>query len=189
MKRVFIVHGWGDRPADHWIPWLKRQLERDGLSVVAPAMPGTEAPVIGPWVAHLNGAVGEVDADTYYVGHSIGCQTVLRHLEHLPPLATARGAVFAGPWFHLSNMSADEMLIAQHWIDTPIDYGKVRTHLPELDTFFSTDDEWVPLDNRELFEQRLGARTHVLEGRKHMGVESGMKTFPELLAVVRTAFA
>lgn len=181
MKRVFIVHGWGDKPGDHWIPWLKRQLERKGFSVVAPAMPNTDAPVIGPWVSHLNGEVGEVDADTYYIGHSIGCQTILRHLEHQPAGVTVRGAAFVGPWFDLTLDSEDEEAIARPWIDTPIEFEKVRIHLPPPDAFFSTDDPFVPLDNQPLFEQRLGARTRVLEGRMHMGVESGMKAFPELL--------
>jgi predicted alpha/beta hydrolase family esterase len=187
MKRVFIVHGWGDRPSDHWIPWLKQQLERKGISVVAPAMPNTDAPVIGLWVSHLNGEVGEVDPDTYYVGHSIGCQTILRHLEQLPAGGVVRGAAFVAPWFHLANQNADEAAIARSWIDTPIDFDRVAQHLPELTAFFSTDDIWVPPDNQALFEQRLAARTHLLEGRKHFGVESGMTTFPELLAATLEA--
>ena len=54
MTRVFIIHGWGDKPGDHWMPWLKDQLELNGFSVAAPQMPNTEAPVIGEWVPRLN---------------------------------------------------------------------------------------------------------------------------------------
>ena len=182
MTRVFIVHGWGDKPGDHWMPWLKEQLELNGFSVAAPQMPHTDAPVIGEWVPHLNREVGESGDDAYYVGHSIGCQTILRHLEQLPAGAKARGAVFVGPWFVLTNLSAEEEAVAQPWIDTPIDFARVRSRLPELSSYFSDDDPFVSLDNQALFEQRLGAHTHLLVGRKHMGNESGMTTFPELLA-------
>src|SRR5947207_2223318 len=84
MTRVFIVHGWGDKPGDHWMPWLKGQLELNGFTVAAPAMPYTEAPVIGAWTSHLNREVGKTGEAAYYVGHSIGCQTIIRHLEQLP---------------------------------------------------------------------------------------------------------
>ena len=187
MTRVFIVHGWGDKPGDHWMPWLKEQLELNGFSVAAPQMPHADAPVIGEWVPHLNRKVGESGEDAYYVGHSIGCQTILRHLEQLPPDVTVRGAVLVAPWFVLANLSADEEAIAGPWIDTPIDFARVRDSLPELTAYFSTDDPFVSLENQGLFEQRLGANTRLFEGRKHFGVESGMTTFPELLATTLNA--
>jgi predicted alpha/beta hydrolase family esterase len=187
MTRVFIVHGWGDKPGDHWIPWLKVQLEQNGFSVAAPAMPNTEAPVIDEWVPYLNREVGEAGEGTYYVGHSIGCQTILRHLEQLPADVTVRGAAFAAPWFVLAGLSDEEEAIARPWIEAPIDVAAVRSRLPELTAFFSSDDPWVTLDNIALFEQGLGARAHLLEGRKHIGVESGMTTFPELLATTLSA--
>jgi predicted alpha/beta hydrolase family esterase len=182
MTRVFIVHGWGDKPGDHWMPWLKGQLEQKGFSVAAPALPNTEAPVIDEWVSYLDGEVGEAGEETYYVGHSIGCQTIMRHIERLPAGVSVRGAAFVAPWFVLAGLSAEEEAIARPWIETPIEVAAVRSRLPELIAFFSSDDPWVTLDNIALFEQRLGARTHLLEGRKHIGVESGMTTFPELLA-------
>jgi predicted alpha/beta hydrolase family esterase len=187
MTTVFIVHGWGDKPGDHWMPWLREHLELSGFSVAAPQMPHTDTPVISEWVSHLNREVGESGEDAYYVGHSIGCQTIIRHLELLPPGSTSRGAVFVAPWFALANLSAEEEEIARPWIDTPIDFARVRGRLPELIAHFSSDDPYVPLDNQALFEHRLGAHTHVLEGRKHFGVESGMTTFPELLATTLNA--
>jgi predicted alpha/beta hydrolase family esterase len=187
MTRVFIVHGWGDKPGDHWMRWLKGQLERNGFSVAAPAMPNTEAPVIDEWVPYLNREVGGAGEETYYVGHSIGCQTILRHIERLPAGSTVHGAAFVAPWFVLDGLSDEEEAIARPWIETPIDVAAVRSRLPELTAFFSSDDPWVTLDNIALFDKRLGARTHLLEGRKHIGVDSGMTTFPELLATTLNA--
>ena len=91
------------------------------------------------------------------------------------------------PWFVLTNLTAVEEPIAQPWIDTSIDFARVRSRLPELTAYFSDDDPYVSLDNQSLFEQRLGARTHLLKGLKHMGVESGMTTFAELLATTLKA--
>lgn len=182
MKRVFIVHGWGDNPNDHWIPWLKQQLESSGFVVEAPTMPNPDEPKIEPWVSHLNSVVGKPDENTYYVGHSVGCQTIMRHLEQLPVGTVVGGAVFVAPWFTLTNLSGpDEEAIAKPWIETPIDFDKVKSHLSKLVALFSDNDPWVTLDNKALFEQRLLAQTQILKDKKHIGVDSNMTVFPELL--------
>ena len=165
---------------------MTEQLEQDGVSVTAPAMPNTGEPEIGAWVGRLDQEVGAVHEETFYVGHSIGCQTILRHLEHSPG-TSARGAAFVAPWFDLIGVSAEELVIAGPWIETPIDFASVKARLPRLSAFFSTDDPFVSLDNQALFEERLGARTQVLEGRQHFGVESGMTSFPDLLATTLAA--
>ena len=130
MKRIIIVHGWGDSPKDHWIPWLIQQLEGSGFAVEAPTMPNADEPKIEPWVSHLDSVVGKVNENIYYVGHSIGCQTILRHLESLPKGVVVGGAVFVAPWFTLTNLSGpDEEKTAEPWINTPIDLDKVKSHL------------------------------------------------------------
>ncbi len=51
--------------------------------VQVPAMPNTAEPKIETWVPFLEKLVGKPDKDTYLVGHSIGCQTILRYLDGL----------------------------------------------------------------------------------------------------------
>ena len=38
MKRVFIIHGWGGYPEEGWLPWLKKELEKNGFKVFVPAI-------------------------------------------------------------------------------------------------------------------------------------------------------
>ena len=49
MKRVFIVHEWTGKPGQHWMPWLKKELESLGFTVEEPAMPDTDTPKIEAW--------------------------------------------------------------------------------------------------------------------------------------------
>src|SRR3989338_2892141 len=107
-KRVFIVHMWDGRPTDGWYGWLKKELEQRGFKVYVPAMPKTSAPKIKPWIAHLSKIVGPPDKNTFFVGHSIGCQTILRYLETLPPNTRVGGAVFVAGWFTLMNLETKE---------------------------------------------------------------------------------
>ena len=81
MKRVILVHGWGFNPTMNWYPWLKKELEKKGFEVIIPAMPNTNEPDINSWVFKLREFVGRDDGELILIGHSIGCQTIMRFLE------------------------------------------------------------------------------------------------------------
>ena len=106
MKRAVLVHGWSGSPSEHWFPWLKEKLEKMGYRVDAPFMRGHENPVIGEWVGHLEEVAGDYDEETVFVGHSIGCQAILRFVEKIG--RKAKGAVFVAGWFDLKNLETSE---------------------------------------------------------------------------------
>src|SRR3989338_3050206 len=81
MKRIFIIHGWDFNPKMNWYPWLKKKLEKEGFKVIVPEMPNTSKPKINEWVSHLKKVIGKLDENTYFVGHSMGNQTIMRYLE------------------------------------------------------------------------------------------------------------
>jgi predicted alpha/beta hydrolase family esterase len=99
MKRIFIVHGWGGYPTEGWFPWLKTELEQKGFQVFVPQLPDTDHPTIENWVPALTAAVGTPDSDTYFVGHSMGCQTIARYAEGLEASQVLGGAVFVAGFF------------------------------------------------------------------------------------------
>ena len=98
-KRVFIAHGWDGYPEEGWFPWLKKELEAKGFEVYVPQLPETGSPRIHNWVPKLAEVVGEIDENTYFVGYSMGCQTIARYLETLPEGVKVGGAVFVAGFF------------------------------------------------------------------------------------------
>src|SRR3989344_7492033 len=137
MKRVFIVHGWEGHPEEGWFPWLKKELEAEGFEVLVPQLPDPDNPRIQNWVPKLAETVGVADENTYFVGHSMGCQTIARSLESLPEGVKVGGAVFVGGFFkRLSNIDPDDREFEEHWLGTPIDLAKVRLHLPRSVAIF-----------------------------------------------------
>lgn len=182
MKRVFIIHGWEGYPEEGWFPWLRAELEKKSFEVQVPAMPNPSEPNKEEWVAHLAKVVGAPEENTYFVGHSIGCQTVLRYLESLPDDKKVGGAVFVAGWFTLMNLKTiEEKEIAQPWLETPIDFDKVKQHTREFFALFSDNDDVVPLDNKELFEQKLGAKTELEHNKGHFSGDDGITELPSVL--------
>ncbi|MDO8601944.1 MAG: alpha/beta fold hydrolase [bacterium] len=188
MKQVFIVHGWDGSPEEGWFPWLKAELEKRGFSVQVPAMPSPSEPRPETWVPYLASAVGKPDVNTYFVGHSIGCQTIMRYLETLPAGVRVGGAVFVAGWLKLTDSLSDlEKKIAQPWLTTPIDFKKIRSILPRTSAIFSPTDTWVIPENEQLFKDNFGAqivRVACPGGNGHFSGSDGVTELPEALAAI-----
>ncbi|MDO8572766.1 MAG: alpha/beta fold hydrolase [bacterium] len=180
MKRIFIIHGWAGNSKSDWLPWLKSELEKLGYKVFVPDMPDTENPVIGKWVNHLRDLVETPDKDTYFVGHSIGCQTILRYLE---TVSTPVGkAVFIAGWFDLKNLEDDEAeKIAEPWITTPIDIAKVRKVLPSSTVIISDNDPFGTFEENKKKFVELGSKIIILHNAGHIDKESSYTKLPEAL--------
>ena len=183
-KRVFIVHGWGGDSQEGWFPWLKNKLEKLGYEVFVPEMPDTENPKIDAWVSHLSNIVEGADEQTYFVGHSIGCQTIMRYLEKLQPNGKTGGCVFVAPWFTLMNFEEGEEIIAKPWLETPIDFVKVRQHTGKFFAIFSDNDDVVPQDNVGMFAQKLNAETIVEREKGHFSGGDGILELPSALQAI-----
>lgn len=185
MKRAIIVHGWASHPKDGWFPWLKKELETQGYKVDIPKMPVPFVPIIKKWVGHLSKTLGPVDQDTIFIGHSIGCQTILRYLETIN--TPIRGAIFVAGFFKLDGLeSVAEEKIAEAWIKTPIDFEKLKRIIPKSIAIFSDNDRFVPLDeNRNSFEKNLGSEIIIDHGMKHYSGDQGIFEVPSVLEALK----
>lgn len=189
MKRAFIIHGWDGYPEEGWFPWVKQELQDRGFTVEVPKMPHPDHPTIDDWVGHLATLVGEPDEQTHLIGHSMGCQTILRYLASLNDKKIG-GVVLVAGFFELAPLETeDEKEIARPWLETPIDVQKVKRAARNIIVILSDNDEWVPLDrNKQLFERYLSPEIVVEHGKGHYSGRSGIKRLPAALqAVLRHA--
>jgi hypothetical protein len=185
MKRVIVVHQWMAGAEGDWRPWLKTELEKSGYQVSVPQMPDIDTPVIEKWVGHLAEVVGRPDKETYFIGHSIGCQAIMRYLETYPfkPGETVGGAIFVAGWFDLKNLEDGETeAIAKPWIETPIDLEKVRTVLPESTLIISDNDPYGAFEENKKKFGELDSKIIVLKGAGHITAEDGFTELPVILS-------
>ncbi len=183
MKRAFIVHRWDGTPKSDWYPWLKKELEKKGFKVEVPTMPNTSEPKINNWVNHLKKVVGKLDNETYFIGHSIGCQTIMRFLEKETYNSKLGNVVFVAGWFKLDNLEGEEVkAIANPWIDTPIDLNKIKPKLSKLSVFLSTNEPYGFIEeNSKMFKESLGAKIITLKDRGHFTADDEVNELPEIL--------
>ncbi len=184
MKRVFIIHGWSGYPEEGWFPWLKKELEKRNYKVEVPKMPSSDTPKINAWVNYLSKAVSKPDKDTYFVAHSIGCQTVLRYLQTIS--TKVGGIVLVAPWMTLDeNTYVEEgekgREIAKPWVETPIDFEKIKRTTNNFITIFSDNDPYVPLENSKTFKNKLNAKIIVEKNKGHFSGSDNIKELPIVL--------
>lgn len=178
-KRVVIIHQWMAGPEGDWRPWLKSELERLGYQVLVPQMPDMDAPVIEKWVGELSRVVGTPDKDTYFVGHSIGCQAILRYLQTIEN--EVGGAVFVAGWFDLENLEDDETKeIAKPWIESPIRKDAIKKVLPRSVLFISDNDPYGAFETNQKAFSEMGSKIIVLSGAGHISAEDGYEKLPEV---------
>lgn len=180
-KRVFIVHGWDNYPKDNWFPWLKKELESKGFKVYVPQLPDTASPRIYNWIPKLAKTVGIPDQQTYFVGYSMGCQTIVRYLESLRNDIKIGGTVFVAGFFKrvtgLENEPGNPETI-KHWLDTPIDFKKVKTRLNKNIAIFSDNDPYVPLDNQDDFKNKFKSKIIIMHKMGHFNSGAGVIQLP-----------
>ena len=187
MKRVFLIHGWEGNPENAWFPWLKKKLEKNGFEVIAPEMPNTEEPNIRAWTSKLKEVVGKVNSETYFIGHSIGCQAIMRYLESLDDEEKVGGVIFVAGWFNLPNLETEEEKeIAEPWLETEIDTEKVKSGIKDgkIVAIFSDDDPDVPLNDKEIFKEKLNAKIIVEHNKGHFNDDADIKELPVVLSEI-----
>lgn len=184
-KQVFVIHGWGGNPNSDWLPWVKNQLEQRGYTVFVPEMPDTDNPQIDAWVDKLTEVIGKPEHTDVLIGHSIGCQTIIRYLESSLKDTKVEKVILVAPWHTLSEeIMSDEgdSVIAKPWIETPIDFGKVRDKANSFIALFSEDDPDVPFEeNNKWFNENLGVRTVVFKDKGHFTTADGVVELPEVV--------
>jgi len=179
MKRVFLLHGWRGKPDNHWFPYLKWELIANGFEVYAPQMPNAAEPKLAEWLTFLKEYVGKVDADTYFVGHSLGCITIARCLATLSPKAKIGGAVFVAGFSGRLNIPE-----IREFYETPFEADKAKEHCEKFVMIFSDNDSYVPMEKSLEMAKALGAKTILERGKGHFTERDGVTALPSALSAL-----
>ncbi|PHM73669.1 RBBP9/YdeN family alpha/beta hydrolase [Xenorhabdus kozodoii] len=139
-KKIVIVHGYTASPSSHWFPWLKEKLTEQGAEVIIPAMPETLPPKPETWANILMDIVPEADNDSIFIGHSLGCITLLRHLEAIRSRQLHIGGYILVSGFDSPQINLPELA---PFTANPLDYVFLREITQHRISLISSDDRIV----------------------------------------------
>lgn len=183
MKKIYLVHCWDGTSNDGWYPWIEKMLNSDNVEVIKFDMPNTTNPSIDEWVPALDSKVDVLNENTYFIGHSIGCQTIMRYLE-TKEICKIGGILFVAPWLDLLPEAVEDeesYNTAEPWINTPINFDKIKLFTNNINCIFSSDDYFVSLEQEKEFKDKLNANTCVVENKGHISQDDDVFELQEIL--------
>ena len=183
MNKVYMVHCWDGTKDDGWYPWLDKKISSENTIVYRFNMPNTDNPKIEEWVSFLDKQVDSLDDKTYFIGHSIGCQTIMRYLQTKKPCKIG-GILFVAPWLDLLDYAIEDeesYKTAKPWLTEEIDFEKVKEFTNNINCIFSDDDYFVSLEQKDEFEKLLNANTIVVSGKGHISQDDEVYELKEIL--------
>ncbi|MDQ5893010.1 MAG: serine hydrolase [Patescibacteria group bacterium] len=183
MKKVYIIHGYTGHPDKNWFPWLKSELEKDGVDVNVLAMPNTDAPQYLEWLQHIQSQVVNPDENTYFVGHSLGCITILQYLNSLKDGIKIGGVVlvagFSTP-IHFTELNS--------FFDVPLDEDKIKNNAGKIVAINSDNDPHVPYWQAEELAKRFDLELVTIHNGQHLNAKAGYKEIPIVLEKLKMIF-
>ena len=182
-RRVFIVHGFGATPNDHWFPWLSNELTAGGIEATTVALPASDTPTAPAWHRTLNAAIPYVDHTTWIVAHSLGVISVLRRLADQAEPWTLGGLIaVSGFTGELAALPVLDAFLAEDVDLTDVTPRILRSH-----AVYSDNDTIVPPQASAALAARLGSQVHIVHGGGHFLGTDGITNLPvvsEILGVV-----
>jgi hypothetical protein len=165
IERILLVPRWSGTAASDFYPWLAHELAARAPWVrleVAPLRPAPDRPEIEACLE----ALGELaPARTLLVGHSVGCQVLLRALARLPDGAQAPALLCVAGWWTVDR-PWDTL---RPWIETPFEHGRAAARCARIEVLLSDDDPFTrdAEATRRRFVDALGAEVQLVPGRRH----------------------
>lgn len=172
MSRLLVVPRWAGTPRSDYYPWLVSALAADPkrpfTSVVIADLPDPGTPRLDTWppaILRLLGDDPAVLADTFILGHSVGCQALLHALAAFPAGAHVAGMLAVAGWWRVDSPWPTIL----PWQERLPDLTRARAALPALTVLLSDDDPFTAdhAGNAALWRERLGARIEVVPGARH----------------------
>ncbi len=180
MRKVYLIHGWDGYPEEGWRPWLRDELILEGFETIVPAMPDTKTPTLEKWLPFLQDLVKKPDSDTYFVGHSLGCITILRYIESLNQEQRIGGVVLVAGFSTDLDYKTYKGELAS-FFKNPINWDKIKTNCKKFVSICSDNDPFVNLTQSKFFEEKLGAEELIMHDMSHFSGDDGVDELPEAL--------
>ncbi|WP_293933342.1 alpha/beta hydrolase [Iodobacter sp.] len=182
MPTTYIIHGFEASPTDHWFAWLKEQLATIDVPCHILAMPNSGTPDLQAWLTAIQQGVAVHNEDVYFVGHSLGCITVLRHLEHIqqPVGGVVLVAGFAEAVPLLPQLDA--------FTARPLNKLHLREGIRQRCVIAADNDASVPFALTQALSQQLDAQFLLVKNGGHFLMSEGFTTLPVVLQELQKMF-
>ena len=175
-ETVYIIHGYTSSSNAEWFPWMKEKLNKKGINVTVFDMPNSDAPVARQWIEHLDSNIEKITENTHFIGHSLGCITLLRYLEKQTDNTKFGGIILASGFIKKNP----KYPIFDPFIKEDLNMNKIIKMTQNRIVFTAPNDQYVPYDFSCELAQLFKANLITIENGGHFIGQEGFYEFPQL---------
>ena len=179
MEKYIILHGSFSRTDGNWFPWLSKQLESRGKTVIVPQMPiGVGNQNFDNWSAEFDKL--SIDENTTIIAHSIGPIFVCKYL--ITNKIKVKKLIFVCGFNNYLGIDADYDAVNETMFVDNLE--GVKKYCSDIVCFYSDDDPYVSYDAEKAFADTIASRQICLKDAGHINAERGYTEFKEILEVL-----
>ena len=177
IRAIFIPGNGGGGPNDNWFPYLKTELEKIGITVIAQEFPDNVLARESYWIPFIKDQL-KSDTQTILVGHSSGAIAAMRFAEKNKIL----GSVLVAGYYTDLGLETEKQsgYFNQAW-----DWQSIKNNQKWIVQFASTDDPWIPIVEPRFIHTQLDTEYYESDNQGHFGGDYLKTTFPEIVTAIK----
>ena len=176
---IYVIHGYTANSKANWFPYLKEHLETENIEVHIFDMPNPQNPSFEEWLSYMNQQIKSSEQKSIFVGHSLGCVTILNYLmdknmKNVESIFLVSGFVEESPISELLG-----------FMQKKIAYSKIIENIPNRFVISAEDDDIIPYNYSEELARKINAEFILLKQGKHFIDRDGFIEFPLLVKLIK----
>ena len=181
MKNFFIIHGSFGNSKEHYLPWLEKELKKQGEVICLDFPIGVENQCYENWAKTLNNYKEKINNETTFIGRSIGpifsIKYIIENDLHIDKLVSVSG---------FNNYSVDggdyDKVNKSMFVDNLKEF---KNHCKTTICVISENDPYVKLSALKKFAKTIADKTIDIKDGGHFNADSGYgEKFEELLKLI-----
>lgn len=158
--KVVIIHGNGGcTNQSNWTPWLKAELEKNNIPVIAPTMPDNVEAKSSIWLPYMHDKL-QCDENTIIVGHSSGAVAAMRYAEEYK----LRGSILIGACYTDLGYASERI---SGYYDAPWQWDTIKNNQQWIIQFASNDDPYIPIEQPQHIHKQLATDYYEFTDQGH----------------------
>ncbi len=178
MKTI-IIYGTECDENTAWIPWLKNELEENGIECIVPALPTTENQTYKSWEKLLNQEI-DIDQSDTIVAWSTGAIFIVRYLFE-NNIRVNKLILVSGFNNYVGNVEHVDKINKDFFMD---EVSAARNVADEKICVISDNDPFITQEALHSFANKLDAKLVVIKNGGHFNLNAGYDKFNELLDLI-----
>ncbi len=181
MANIFIIHGAYGNPEENWFQWLKSELEKSGHQVYVPKFPTPENQGLAQWLEIIKGYSLEINAETIFIGHSVGAPFILNIIskKNMPIKAAYLVAGF------VSDLNIESIKEINSSFLNNFNWTQIKENCKNFIIFNSDNDPYVPIAKAGELAEHLSVAPIIIAGAGHFNEAAGYTKFDLLLQKIK----